>query len=313
MSIDLAPLRKTLSKKTGEEESVRPALQLSIYSEWPIKKLSPAAAKALRLYLDLIPNGILRSCAIEDDVGPLTTKRLGRDLKQLDQPPKNADYNQLYYSSSENGPPGDYGITFLLDDFDGEEETMETNLLRFEFPWDHAEGARLDGFIQSITRLLAIECGATAATVGFGFSHWHFDGYAYDQALAMLPRYLGFDHSAELPAKHLRGLAPVATWMTWVPAVLAGQLGGEAALREQAPEAQITPLAGGILIRAAKYPPVGDSNRGAEDIGALPGVARFLKPKRVNIPFLRGTAVDLDVASWCERFDGRENRPWDNR
>jgi hypothetical protein len=313
MTVDLTPLRKTLVKKTGEEESVRPALLLSMYSDRPVAALSPAAASALRAYLDLIPNGALRSCANEQNIGPLTPRRISRDLKHLDNPAKNEEYNQLYYSSSENGPPGDYGISFLLDDFEGPVGMAKTNLLKFEFPWNDAEGDRLDGFIQRISKILSLDCGISAATVGFGFSHLHSDRFAFDQVLAMLPRYLGFDHSAELPAEHMRGRTPVPSWITFLNEEIMAGLGGEAALRQHAPRAELSPVGKGFLIRAAKYPPVGDGNRGAEDLGELPGVARFLKPKRVYIPFLRGRTVELDVTRWCERLDSLENRPWENR
>ncbi len=93
-------------------------------------------------------------------------------------------------------------------------------------------------------------------------------------------------------------------------------LGGASALAEHAPEAQVVDLPQGVCIRASKYPPVGDVNYHAPDIGALPGVARFLKPKRIFIPAtaMRGReGRELDVKAWLARFDDRDNLSWEDR
>ena len=312
MTLDLSPLSKSLTKKSGEEESVRPALVLSLYSDRPVTQLAPFVAEAVREYLAAIPPGVLRSGLVGDNVGPLSTQRVARDLKRLEQPPKGTDYIQIYYSSSETGPPGDFGITCLLVNLDGPRGGKKTGSVRFDFPWDWAEGDRAEHFVDLVTRIAA-KVPFTAGTAGFGFSHWHFDRFARDQVYAMLPRYLGFDHSSEVPTDHMRDRTPAAHWLVLLAESMMSALGGDASFTQQVPNAQLTKLANGYLIRTAKHPPVGDINRGAGDLGSIPALANWLKPKRVEFPPIRGNAVELDVPTWLARHDTLENGAWENR
>jgi hypothetical protein len=312
MTIDISQFTRTLTKRSGEEESVRAALFVSFYSPRPLSALAPLGAEALRDYLATIPPGVLKSALVGDQIGPLTSQRAARDMRRLERPPSNSDFDQLYYSSSETGPPGDFGVTFLLEDLDDPLAHAATALLRFEFPWNFAEGATAENFLAVVCRLAA-KIPFSVATAGFAFSHWHFDQYARDQVYSMLPRYIGFDHSAERPREHMRGRTPAATWLTLVDAPITAALGGESEMARLAPGAEVRRLPSGLLIRAAEFPPVGDVNRGATDLGEIPGVARWLKPLRVSVPFLGGSAVELDVGSWFSRFDELDNGPWNNR
>ncbi|HEY3496080.1 MAG TPA: hypothetical protein VGK73_15385, partial [Polyangiaceae bacterium] len=102
MSLDLNPLRKTRVIRGQEHESVRPCLSLVLYTGQPLSKLGPAGAAALRIYLEAIPKDALKSCEMGDDTGPLTSRRIARDIKRLEKPAKNDDFFALVYSSSED-------------------------------------------------------------------------------------------------------------------------------------------------------------------------------------------------------------------
>jgi hypothetical protein len=184
--------------------------------------------------------------------------------------------------------------------------------MRFDFPWNWAEEDRAEQFIDIVARLAA-KVPFAAGTAGFGFSHWHFDRFARDQVYAMLPRYVGFDHSSEVPTKHMRNRTPAAHWLVLLDDVMMSELGGEATLAVQVPNATATKLVNGWLIRTAKWPPVGDINRRATDLGTIPALAHWLKPKRVEFPPLTGDATELDAPAWLARFDSLENGPWENR
>ncbi|MER9300049.1 DUF3396 domain-containing protein [Mesorhizobium sp. M0621] len=310
MEFDFSKLTQTLIKRGVREESVRPVMMLSLYSEVSLHKLGPSAATALRSYFDLIPNKTLRSAQLDNgDAGKLSPQRIARDLRHLDNPSKDEDIIGLLYSSAELGPPGDFGINFIVEDITDPDFINTSNLLRFEFPVSLAGSP--EQMVQTALRLTE-GVPFSVGTCGFGFSHWHGDRFAVDQVYRLLPRYLGFDHSSKTPREWIKGQTPSPNWLTFVHSALWEELGGMQALETHAPDAKVSKLKHGFVVQAAKAPPIGDVNRGGTDLGALPGVARFLKPKRTRIPFLRGAQVELDVSAWLSRFDDRDNQPWDN-
>jgi hypothetical protein len=310
MNFDFTTLQQTLVKRGKEEPSVRPVLQVTFYSDQSLGNIGPAAAKALRRYLDLVPNNVLRSAQLDNgDAGKLTKQRVARDLRQLEQPPRNADTVGLFYSAGELGPPADYNVYYDLEDLTQPEFASDSALLKFDFPVSLADSPE-----EAVTTVsaLAQELPFSTGVAGFAFSHWYGDSYAFDQILRFLPRYAGFDHSSRRGYEWIKGRTPSPSWVTFLRADLMEQLGGAAVLKSHAPEAPVISLANGCAILASRRPAVGDVNQGAPDLGELPGVARFLKPLRTKIPFMRGSQVELDVDTWLARFDDRANGPWDN-
>lgn len=93
---------------------------------------------------------------------------------------------------------------------------------------------------------------------------------------------------------------------------LVAELGGTGPLEKSLPVEGRTLLNHGVCLRAAFRPPVGDVDRLALDIGLLPTVARWLKPKRFTTRSFAGSQVDMDTASWLARFDGLSDRAWQN-
>ena len=117
MRLDVSKLRQTLTKRGVEEESVRPVIMLSLYSEVSLHELGPSAAAALREYLEIIPKDILRSAQLDSgDAGKLSSRRIARDLKHLGNPPRDEEILGVLYSSAELGPPGDFGVNFIIED-----------------------------------------------------------------------------------------------------------------------------------------------------------------------------------------------------
>jgi hypothetical protein len=313
MTLDLSPLKRRLRKKSGEEDSVWPSLTLTLYSDQPLAKLGPHAVALLRTYMQAIPENALRSALIRDDIGLLTAQRLARDLKRFEKPLKSDDGGRIVYSSSDSGQPGDYGCYFQLLDLTDEELVgpFETNVMRLEFPWALAEGNGLEEAVELLTTLsncAPIVCG----TAAFGFSYWRGDRFAADQVRAMLPRYIGFDHS-DVGANNMRGRTPCASWLTFLSGELVEKLGGTRSIEESGPSGTLHATKWGIRVRTALRPPVGDVNRGAEDIGISPAVARWLKPLRFRASAFNGSQIEMDVAAWLGRFDSLQDRPWNNR
>lgn len=126
----------------------------------------------------------------------------------------------------------------------------------------------------------------------------------------LLPRYLAFDPGYFLANRKMHNRTSWAHWTNIVHRELFEKCGGESALQREAPNTPFAFSGDLCVIQGSKLPPLGDVNRGAKDIGELPGVARFLKPTRIALTGL-GDSV-FDVSSWLARFDTLELRPWDN-
>lgn len=312
MTIDLSPLRRTLTKRGVEENSVGPVMALTLYCDKPLHEVAPRAAAALREYIGAIPADVMRSCQLEDRIGKMSKQRLPRDLRHLEQPAKHEDVLGLLYSSSAAGPPGDFGVDIFLADEDREPvEWTWSQLLRFEFPWDSAEGERCGPFMDTLIRIASL-VPFSVGYAGFGFSYLNGDRFAREQVNAMLARYLGFEHSRQGVHTRMRDRTPRAHWLNFVSRKIIDQLGTppEEAFRNT--EVQVRPVDAGVVVRAAKLPPVGDVNKGATDVGDMPLVASWLKPLRFVPPPFGGTS-DFDAKQWVSRLDTVARGPWNNR
>ncbi len=309
MMIDLEPLKQTLMERGEEVESLWPSLLVTVFSQLPPNQVGPHVASMVERYIQMIPEKILITAQIRDDIGKLSKQRITRDLKRLRAPIPDECITGMLYSSSEQAQPGAYGVNAEVVD-----THKQSTIVQFEFPWISAEGEAVESFANNLIALLH-DFPFSVATAGFGFSLWQADSFAIDQLCAMLPRYTSFDLTDIRYQIWMRNATPSPNWLTFLNKELMESLGGASALHGHAPEAQVTDLVQSVCIRASKYPPVGDINHQARDRGALPGVARFLKPRRIPLPpgAISGRKRELDVKQWLTRFDEQENLPWENR
>lgn len=311
--LDLSPLKRTLLKRDGEEESVWPCLALTVYSSQAFPAIGKSAAAALRRYVSSIPQSALRSCVIEDDIRALTPQRLAKDLKWLESPRRGDDGGRIVYSSSAQGSPADYGVHFSLLDLNDDDLVgpLEVNVLRFEWPWSSAEGELLEPFVGLVERLIA-DLPASFATGGFALSYWHGDRFAANQVQELLARYHGFQHS-DIACNNMRDLVSEAHWLTFLSDSLAKRLGGTSKIAAALPPGAAHKTGAGWMLRAAHRPPVVDTNRAAADVGFLPSVSRWLQPLRFTTDAFSGSKPTLDPQRWLARFDERADGPWENR
>lgn len=310
MSLDLAHLNRTRVVKGREEPSVAPCLAVVLYSELTLQDLAPALGETMEMYLRFIPPDTLRSCWAGEGMKKLTPQKLKRDLKTLASMPEHQEEFYLRYSEGEYGPPAAHGILVFADKFEAGAAT-ETNLLRLELPGASAEGERLEAlldFVKAVAKAFPFSVG----NVGFGFSYPLFNGRIRSQVNALLVRYLGFDASSIHCRHWMRGRTSPAHWINLLGERALGQLGGLKALKAAISGVEAVAVNGGVLVRAAKRPPVADVNVGAPDVGLLPDLARCLQPTRFQMRALRW-ADETEVDRWLGRFDSLASSNWDNR
>src|SRR5690606_28046073 len=130
----------------------------------------------------------------------------------------------------------------------------------------------------------------------------------------LLKKYIGLNLCDHDLYEIMRDHTFSASWLTYLDDGMAHELGGPDAIKEALPKEAFRKLDKGLLLRAARLPPLGDCDRKAPDIGCLPSIARLLKPTRLDIEdtYLSSHGPDFDSTEWIERFDALEDRPWDN-
>ncbi|MFH0925846.1 MAG: type VI immunity family protein [bacterium] len=119
-------------------------------------------------------------------------------------------------------------------------------------------------------------------------------------------RYFGFDPSYDDSADDMKGHTFSAHWINLLNNELIEAVGGIDAIENVLPNADIRKLNNGVFIRGAKLPPIGDINRGANDIGCLPDVARLLQPTRIELSGFG--SPDFDPMPWLARYDEMTSR-----
>jgi hypothetical protein len=135
---------------------------------------------------------------------------------------------------------------------------------------------------------------------------------AADEIQKLLPRYWGFDSTYGSPQLEMRGKSPGAHWFNLLDADLSSAIGGEQRLRSDLPQCEIRPVGGGLLIRAARFPPVVDVNEQGRDVARLPDVARALRPIRFEEGAFTPLGDEERGDAWLKRFDALASRDWDN-
>lgn len=314
---------------------VRPGLALVLYSYAPFGEVMRAAADVLELFMDVVPSATrLYSYAPPDDEGApdgfltfgpseqatmlhrLRTEAVSNDVEGFG----------IAVYSTDDGQAQQYGFQLGAIDFDADEESSvdgderssrsakltETSMLRVEFPWKLVESESAERFLEFVTRVAKVFpfCSGTA-----GFSCLYTVGYATaarQEVQKLCRRFIGFDTAYSSAQLVMRRRSPSAHWLNLIDGDLLAKLGGHVELARRLGSCQLVNLAGGLLIRSARFPQVADVNRGALDIGCMPLVANALKPIRVTAGDYVGLPDRESGAAWLARFDRLPDKDWEN-
>jgi hypothetical protein len=279
------------------------------YFDRPVAAIARELADGLERYVDYVGLETLRSYIGSSGYWkPMARRRLNADLKHLRNFPPDYEGAHINYDAGEGGVPGPFGVVVAALELDFWK--TRDNLIRFDFPPDWVGAHPPEEFMSFIVGLLdamAVE----SANVGLAFKRTEGSkGSAIRGVNRLLPRYLGLDPCYSNVAYDLHGRTFTAHWLNFVNDGLAKVLGGHDALASALPGCEVRKLSRGTLIRGAKYPPIGDINRGAPDLGCLPDVARALGLTRVDIEAFG--EPDFDARAWLARLDELPSRPWDN-
>lgn len=296
----------------GRSIFVRPGMSLALYTSMPLSEVGPFVANAIEVFIAAIPAGSLRSYLANNGYHkPLTATKIKKDLRELRAVDASYKGYRLEYSEGLEGDVGLFAVRFDgVIASDGLSDTAQ--YLRFDLP----ENAEQQFGVEPLVDLccsLAAQFPFFSGNAGFAFKRsGQAETYESREINAMLVRYLGFEGGYGRQRWHMRNHTPRPNWLSFLGSDLLFQLGGIAKLQNQLPNCQFRQVGDGWVIRAAKYPIIGDVNRQALDIGCLPDVALTLKSTRVCITEMGEDQEIFDAEKWLAAFDDRSPTPWNN-
>ncbi|HEY6924504.1 MAG TPA: type VI immunity family protein [Steroidobacteraceae bacterium] len=292
----------------GEFVVYRPAITLNFYMSLGTPESGARMAEGIELFLTVVPGKNLQCYKkANGEHATLDARVVRRDLKKLRSP--DVDLVEMRYYAGSPGNLGEYGLVVEANRFEPA-FPEHAHLLRFDLPHNILAERDPDWLLDLVAQLgtlVPFETGSVGFALTYLGSH---EREAYRALTGYLPRYLGLDPAHVTSRRYMRNHTPDAHWVTLLGNDMVQRLGGGDRVRESLPRVPITSVTNGLLLRGAALPPVGDVNRGANDIGQLPEIARLLKPFRFNPPWLFSDG--FDVPKWLARFDDRAAEDWDN-
>lgn len=302
-------LRKT---QTGRETLLaRPGITLTFYIEEPLAVTCSCVADLIDFFFTIVPRMTLRSyLANNGHYKPLTAQQLAKDLKRMRNLPEGHEAYDLSYSESDLAEAGAYQVLFKAMNPTVNRPDF-CNIVRLEFPENIIDTLGEERFLKVILDAADI-LPFFSGHAGFAFkpaTSW--EPQAFAAITPLLPNYLGFDTSDHWMCTRMKGHTVTSHWINLLGPQLTEKLGGLETMKATIGEAEIKPLRNGTWIRGARFPPIGDLNQGAIDIGQLPNVARLLRSVRCLNP--RTGYKNFDINAWLARFDELPAKDWNNR
>lgn len=318
-------LDKLTRIRTYEGEDVvvlRPGIALNMYSVAELAAVMTATADVLEAYLDFVPTGSIAAsyAPAEDEYTPdeFVPFDASAERKLLDQlragPPSPDDENYCFeLIATLDGQAGDYGVSFGgINLAVAEDADNDTSILRLELPWNLLDRLDVSALVDFFERA-ANRFPFCSGNAGMSFIYaGGYTGAAVDEIQKLLPRFLGFDSIYGSPYLEMRGKSPPVHWLNLLDGELVAVFGGDEKLRSELSGCEVRSIGSGVLIRAAKFPPVVDINRQGRDIGRLPIVARALQTVRFDDSTFTPLPDKESGQAWLERFDNLPSSDWDN-
>ncbi|PLP58052.1 hypothetical protein CYK37_17765 [Mesorhizobium loti] len=295
-----------------------PAIKLSMYFPGLISSHGKSVLEIIDKYLSSIRRGAITikfdDSEIEenypDDSGEI--KRVSLDFEEIREEllPERLSEQEMFslwlWGDSDTQPNG-YGLTLVGSDHMEQDFPNWLNYISIDWPIDFVT-SNLDDFLPRLESYVSsLNCQSAVCGIGYNVSPGLSQVIRADLDRRLL-RYLALDPCYDALNFELGGSLPYPTWLTFIGDELL-----DSNLRHNL-RTNYNPreLRGGMLIRSSMFPPLGDINRQAPDIGRLPSLARTLAPITVDQDVYGQGMSEKIVERWIERFTTLEDRQWDN-
>ncbi|MBZ9810868.1 MULTISPECIES: type VI immunity family protein [unclassified Mesorhizobium] len=290
-----------------------PTICLSLFSGDSLAAVMLAAADIIERYVKLIGSDKL---AIRYDADgndrPLTPNRYARDLKTLRNAQPRQTIEEILYDSAIDEWVGAYSVSFFGIDPNSEDAgPEEASMLILTLPFDAVISIGAHALAEEFRQM-----ASTFSPLSYGYASYCLrrteatSHMATGKINALITRYIGLDPSYSPMKNKMRGKTFGAHWIDFIGRPLVEKLKRSSIIAD-VQHAVVNDLSdGGLMIQNSKAPALGDVNRRAMDIGAMPETARALKSLRSRVANF-GDPI-FDAQDWLARFDDLEVADWNN-
>lgn len=292
----------------------RPGVSFTFYCDESLHTLSPRVAQALNVFSSWVGDNTLQTFFNSEGFArPLSASQRARDLANLQQVPDQQHAIIIEYSSDVEGWVGDFGFSYHGADFSHYlYEDNRANYLRLDFPANAISLFGMDELLALFSEIAQI-LSANFANGGFTFQRSSAtQGDSTRKINRFLPRFVGFDPGYKDVMDDMRGRTFTAHWVNYIGGNLIAGMGGQSHILQVLKDAECRQAGQGVFIRGCRFPPVGDINRQARDIGQIPAVSRLLQQRRADITAFGEPTGKFDGSAWMARLDSLPCQPWDN-
>lgn len=277
-------------------------------------RTGPALARVLEVLRDAVPAGALGSYYKRGPWGRATKATWTRAINTLREADGSTGLDFRVHgpatsaADESGGPPSPFGVVVDLwpEKMDGEKNKHPPTLSMW-FPVDDALRGDVEHVIDTFRACVeAIPC--VAASCGLQLllrdttyvETWWESHLLKARAEALLAQER--HPFREWEDNTICG----AQWLTFADDLLVERCGGADAVRQASGAAQVVSTSTGLLLRASLRPGLGQS-RPAEDLGALPSVARAFAPVRIARKNMR-----VETIAHYARFDDLADTAFEN-
>ncbi len=295
--------------------AVVPTISLSMYVAANVHTAAEELADLLEAYVDHVGLACLRSYASNSGAyKKLTKRRVGTDLKHLRSFPTDYVGVRIEYDGGLGGAPGEFGVYIDSDEDDATFPGL-TSFVRFDFPlaWGFEDPERIADFVTDAVSAAHVQSAHVGGVLKTTSGSEQAVG-ASTSIHSLLQRYVGLVPCDRHVRYHMLNQTFTAHWMNYTNKDLLRALGGFTKLKKQLKNCEARKVARGVLVRAALFPPIGDLDQDAPDIGGMPAVARALAPTRFDVgkSLFGKSNAQFDAHQWTRRLDALDVQPWDN-
>ncbi len=292
-------LRLVQKRKHGRAVTPRvvasPVLSMHFYLPFLVEGAAKAVSQAGNLFIDFAGD-TLRQYWAQSYYQPTTAKGVRRMLANLAK----KGFGLIDADGGEDHAPGDCGVFVQVAHRNHRHEAAYTDSVRLDLPVRYGARECVEDVVSLYKKLLGLLPFETSHC-GFGFKTLAGSSNSgHSEICRRLMTYRGLDPGYQPAAQKMAGRTYSAHWLNAVNTPMAEALGGRRALKGLSADVAVTQLNDGVLLRSMETPPVGQLIKGQRQIGAMPEVARYLRPRRSPIKSLGGT---LDAQVWLARFD----------
>jgi hypothetical protein len=133
-----------------------------------------------------------------------------------------------------------------------------------------------------------------------------------DEMNSRLFKFIGLDASYEGTQYRIGKKLLQAAWLTYVNVDHMSRIEGEDSLKAALVEKAVSRVGSGLIIRAARLPPIGNVNRNAPDVGFLPTIDSLLRDVISHEPAVFRRLDKDEVDHWFHRFHKIQDGDWEN-